>query len=85
MKRKIIALTTAATLTLVAMAPMAQAMTQEFNMLTGAVYNELVARGLPTDNIQSLTLGQLALIKAAIDSDDSEGKITQNIKAIIER
>ena len=85
MTRKLIALATAAAISMTAMAPAAFSMGMEFNMLTGAVYNELKARGLPTDSIHELTLSQLALIKGIIDGDDSEGKKTNNIKAILAR
>jgi hypothetical protein len=87
MTRKLVAFVTAATISLAAAAPAIsqQDMSMGFNMLTGAVYNELVSRGLPTDNIQSLTLSQLAIIKSIIDSDDSEGKKTNGIKAILAR
>ena len=85
MTRKSVALATAATVSLTAMAPAAYAMGMEFNMLTGAVFNELNQRGLPTDNIQELTLSQLAIIKGILDSDESEGTKTNNIKAILAR
>lgn len=85
MTRKIVALTTAAVLSLSAMAPAAYSMSLEFNMLTGAVFNELRSRGLPTENIHDLTLSQLAIIKGIVDGDGSEGKKTENIKAILNR
>lgn len=85
MTRKFVALATAATISLTAMAPAAFSMGMEFNMLTGAVFNELRSRGLPTDNIHDLTIGQLAIIKGIVDGDDGEGNKTQQIKAIINR
>jgi len=87
MTRKILAIVTAATISMAAAAPVAHAQGMEmgFNMLTGAIYNELKARGLPTDNINDLTLSQLAIIKGILDSDDGEGKKTNNIKAILNR
>jgi len=85
MTRKFAALATVATLTLTGMAPAVSAMDMEFNMLTGAVFNELRARGLPTENIDKLTLGQIAIIKGILDGDDGEGKKTQNIRAILLR
>jgi len=85
MTRKFIALATAATISLTAMAPAAFSMGLEFNMLTGAIYNELRTRGLPTDNIQDLTLGQMGTIKGIVDGDDSEGNKTRQIKALLER
>ncbi|MBT8456676.1 MAG: hypothetical protein HKO95_12735 [Rhodobacteraceae bacterium] len=66
-------------------ASMATAMDMEFNMLTGAVFNELKSRGLPTDNIDQLSLSQIAIIKGIVDGDDSEGTKTNRIQAILER
>ena len=86
MTRKLIAIVTAASISLAAAAPvLAQGMDMGFNMLTGAVFNELKSRGLPTESIDTLTLAQIAIIKGILDSDDSEGKKTQNIKAILSR
>ena len=85
MTRKLIALAAATMISLTAAAPAVHAMGMEFNMLTGAVFNELRARGLPTDNIHDLTLGQLALIKAIVDGEENEGGKTQQIKAVINR
>lgn len=82
MTRKILALATAATIGLTGAAV---AMDMEFNMLTGAIYNELKARNLPTDNIDGLSLSQIATIKGILDSDDSEGEKTQRIKTILDR
>ena len=85
MTSKFAAYLTAATIALGASAPAAHAMGMEFNMLTGAVFNELRARSLPTDNIDNLTLGQIAIIKSILDGDDSEGQKTNRIKVILER
>ena len=85
MTRKIIALATATMISLTAAAPAVHAMGMEFNMLTGAVFNELRTRGLPTEGIHDLTLGQLAQIKAIVDGDDGEGNKTQRIRAIMRR
>ena len=60
-------------------------MEMEFNMLTGAVYNELKLRGLPTDNIDALTPSQIAQVKAILDGDDSEGHKTDAIRVIISK
>ena len=68
----------------VSMAPAVSAMGNELNMLTGAVYTELKLRGVDTDNIDGLTLSQLAAIKSVLDSDDSQGQMTQQIKSIVE-
>ena len=86
MTRKLVALITAASISVAAAMPaMAQGMNMGFDMLTGAVFNELRARGLPTDNINDLTLSQIAIIKGILDSDENSGSKTQQIKAIIER
>jgi hypothetical protein len=86
MTRKLLALATAASISVAAAAPvMAQGMSMGFDMLTGAVFNALQARGLPTDNINALSLSQIAIIKGILDSDDNDGNKTQAIKAIINR
>ncbi|MEL6801809.1 MAG: hypothetical protein AAFO80_18210 [Pseudomonadota bacterium] len=61
------------------------AMDMEFNMLTGAIFNELKGRNLPTDNINELSLSQIATIKDIIDGDEPEGQKTNRIQAILER
>jgi len=86
MTRKLVALVTAASISVAAAMPaVSQGMEMGFNMLTGAVFNELRSRGLPTDNIQDLTLSQLAIIKGILDGDDNDGNKTQQIKAILAR
>lgn len=84
MTRKLVALATAATLSLSAVAPAVHAMGLEFNMLTGAVYNALTARGIPTDGMNNLTLNQVGQIRAVLDDDTiPESQQTQRIKAIL--
>ncbi len=85
MTRKIIALVTAASISLAAAAPaFAQAMDMGFNMLTGAVFNELQSRGLPTDNVSNLTLNQIGQIRAVLNDDSlSESNQNQRIEAIM--
>lgn len=85
MKRNVAALAVIASLATGAMTTSVSAMGTELNMLAGAVFNELVSRNIDTDNIQELTLSQLAQIKAILENDDNEGKKTQNIKAIVAR
>lgn len=84
MKRTIAALAAAATLT-TAIAPSAFAMGQEFNMLTGALFNTFKARGIPTDGIDRLTLSEIALIKTALESSDSEAEIRSKIMSVLGR
>ena len=79
---RILALATAATITL-APALQAQTMDMEMNMLTGAVFNALQSRGLPTDNINELSLAEIATIQNILRSDESEGQKTQRIEAIL--
>lgn len=85
MTRKFAALATVATLTLTGMAPAVSAMDMEFNMLTGAIFNELRSRNLPTENIDKLSLGQIAIIRGILNNDDNAGKQSQDIAAILRR
>ena len=86
MTRKLIALATAASISMAAVAPaMAQSMDMGFSMLTGAVFNELRQRGIPTDNVDNLTVSQLAQIKNILNDDMSEGQKTTRIEAIVNR
>lgn len=79
---RILALATAATITL-APAVQAQTMEMEFNMLTGAVFNALQSRGISTENIDELTLAEIATIRNLLNSGDNEGQITQRIEQIL--
>ena len=84
MTRKLIALATVASISAASLAPVAvNAMGMEFNMLTGAVFNELRSRSIPPDNIDSLSLSQIAVIKSILDSDDPEGTKTQRIRTVV--
>ena len=83
MKTRMLALATAATLALGAPA-MAQDIDMGYNMLTGAIYNALAARNLPTDGISELSLAQIATIKSFLDSGASGSEISQRISAILE-
>ncbi|MGB5556558.1 MAG: hypothetical protein WBN04_00945 [Paracoccaceae bacterium] len=67
MKRNILALATASAIALAALAPSAQAMENEYNMLTGAIYNAFITMGLPTDSIQELSLAEVAQIKNLLE------------------
>jgi len=83
MKRKFTALAAAAALSLTLAAPAANAMQQEFNMLTGAVYNSLSQMGLPTDNIQNLTLSEIAQIQLILTGGGSDGTKKNQVQAIL--
>ena len=85
MTRKMVALATAAAISMTALAPAAHSMNSELNMLMGIIYNELKARDLPTDDIDSLSLADIAVIKGILDGDDSENQKTRRIKAILDR
>ena len=58
-------------------------MENEFNMLTGAVYNAFVQMGLPTDKIHDLSLSEVAQIKDLIE--ESGMGSTGKIKVILDR
>ena len=83
MKRTIATLATVATMAVGFSAPTAFAMEDELNMLTGAVYHSLRSMGLPTDDINNLTLSEVAQIKNLIDEDGMGN--TQKIKLILSR
>lgn len=83
MTRKLLALAVASTMALTA-APAVNAM-EGLNMLTGAVFNSLRAMNLPTDNIDQLTLAQIAQIKNLVDGGESEGTKRQRIKVILDK
>ncbi len=83
MKKTLTTLATVATLSFGLSAPVADAMEMELNMLTGSIYNSLRSMGLPTDNIDNLTLAQIGQIKSLIEAEDGMGKI-QNIKKILD-
>lgn len=83
MKRNILALATASAIAFAALAPSAQAMENEFNMLTGAIYNSFVSMGLPTDKIQDLSLSEVAQIKDLLEEDGMGS--TGQIKVILDR
>lgn len=83
MKTKLLAVATAATMAL-GVPAMAQDIDMGYNMLTGAIYNSLASRGLPTDGISNLSLTQIATIKSILDSGESDTQIAQRITAIME-
>lgn len=85
MRRRLIALATAATLGLGATAPSAQTLEMGYDMLTGAVYNMLVQRGLPTDKINDLSLQEIAQIKGLLDGGEPEGQKDQRIRTILDK
>lgn len=84
MKRTMTAFVTAATLAMGSV-PAAHAMDQEFNMLTGAVFNALSALNVDTSGISDLSLRQIAQIKGILDSDDTENLKKTRVEAIMNR
>ena len=83
MKTKLVALATATAISFAVVAPAANAMEMEFNMLTGAVYNALKAEGFDTTNIDQLTLGEVALIKALLEEDGMTSSTRGRIEKIL--
>lgn len=84
MKRNILAITTAAALSMAVFAPAASAMENEHTMLVGAVYNALSQLGVETDNIPNLTLAQIAQLREILSGDSmSEGAKKNQIRQIL--
>jgi len=86
MELRIVAIATAAALTLGLSAAHAQedmAMSQGFNMLTGAVYNSLSAQGFDTSNINDLSLSEIALIRNLLTEEMGSNE-RQRIEQILE-
>ncbi len=85
MTRTLVALATAALISVAAAAPaISQTVGVGFNTLTGFVFNELNKRKLPTDTIGTLSLNQIAAIRSILDDGElHENEKTDRIKAII--
>jgi len=81
MKRTIATIATVATLSF-GFAGSGFAMENELNMLTGSVFHSLRSMGLPTENIDNLTLEQISQIYAYINQEEGMGRI-QQIKKIL--
>lgn len=60
------------------------AMSQGFNMLTGAVYNALSHQGFDTTNINELTLAEIATIRTLLN-DEMGTNARQRVQAILDR
>ncbi|MEM1429481.1 MAG: hypothetical protein AAGG09_08485 [Pseudomonadota bacterium] len=58
-------------------------MGQGFNMLTGAVYNALNAQGFDTENINNLTLSEIATIRRLLTEDMGSSE-RQRIEKILD-
>ena len=84
MTRKLAAFVTAATISMAATAPAVHAMGPEYDMLTVAVINAFESHGLPTDNIDTLTLSQIGQIYGIEnDSDTPESNKKQQILGVL--
>ncbi len=85
MKLNIIALASAAALTLGAVAPAAaQGMGQGFDMLQSALMSEFERLNIDINGMEGLTLGELAIIKTILDSDEAESQKKGRIEAILQ-
>ena len=58
-------------------------MGQGFDMLQTALMSDFERMGIPVDSLDDLTLGQIAAIKAIVESDDQDGQKKGQIEAII--
>jgi len=85
MHRTFIALAFAATAATTSLPTSAIAMENEYNMLTGAVYNSLRQFGVETDNIDQLTLQEIAELRTILSGDSmSEEQKRVRIRALLE-
>ncbi len=85
MKRTLVSLATIATL---AAGPVfadahSPTMGEGFDMLQTALMSDFERMGIPTDSLDDLTLGQIAAIKAVVESSDSDTQKKGQIEAII--
>ncbi len=55
------------------------------SMLTGALYNSLRAGGYPTEGIEKLTLGEVALLRSLFETDMAAAERNGQISLIFER
>ncbi len=83
MKTKFLALTIAATTTLAAIAPTANAMTQGYDALANTIANELAALNISTENLSSLSTADLVAIKDILSDSEDQTQV-QSIKLIVE-
>ena len=61
----------------------APGMGEGFDMLQTALMSDFERLGIPTDELDSLTLGQIAAIKSIVESEDQDGQKKGQIEAII--
>ncbi len=83
MKIKIITVAAAAAMSVAMFATSASAdMASEATMLTGTLYKTLKAEGLPTDNIDKLTLSEILQLKLILEDDEMGGSRAQAMKIL---
>ncbi|SDZ62997.1 hypothetical protein SAMN05444004_1482 [Jannaschia faecimaris] len=58
-------------------------MGEGFDMLQTALMSDFERLGIPTDALDDLTLGQVAAIKAVVESDEGDTQQKGRIEAII--
>ena len=63
-------------------ATFAQTMGEGYNMLQTALMSDFERMGIPTEELDNLTLGQIAAIKEVVESEDESNQKSQ-IEAII--
>ncbi|WP_299651822.1 hypothetical protein [uncultured Jannaschia sp.] len=63
-------------------AAFAQTMGEGYNMLQTALMSDFERMGIPTEELDNLTLGQIAAIKEVVESEDESNQKSQ-IEAII--
>ena len=85
MTSKILALATVASLALSAPLAAQSTTSQGLDMLTGALFNQFVSMNIPTDQLSSLSLSQVAQIKDILDGDVADGQKKSRIEAILAR
>lgn len=61
----------------------APGMGQGFDMLQTALMSDFERLDIPLTELEMLTLGQIAVIKSVVESDDSDGQKKGRIEAII--
>lgn len=66
-----------------ALAQSTPSMGEGYDMLQTALMNDFTELGISTDELEGLTLGQIAAIKGIIESSDDESQRKGRIEAII--
>ena len=85
MKRTIATVVTAASLAIFAAAPAVHAMGEELSMLEQAIAGSFNDLNIEDADASTLTLGQLALIKNVLESDEPTSNKKRRIEAIVNR